>query len=858
MGRHRKYLPFMALLALPFLAVAFTTIFTRPVKAAEKLCSIIEINTSPDTGGNIYRTLKVETIWDSNERTDGNTNHCFQTIDGTWLNLPDGRRANWVTWGPQTWDGHITPGFSYQRVGIAPDADQGVSVDTGPDGLYEVFQDDAAIVAFSGSMIYCNGFGGFGGSYCDAAHDIYRDGVEGGPSKGDGSPVRGAGYHDIAPVDLTGIVGTDASGGIRNIPVDMYVRNTWSGGQAVVTYLTLRFPPKTAVGNVQGRVYDANSGAPVPGVTVETCRGVQTTDGAGDVRFSAGSGERFCMRVIGVPSGYEPGSARMRPWGEGYLNCGAGSVCNDTYECQIVNENRGPEPGCSGNNNDYDRGSDIGYDFVISPLPPATILGRIWQDSNGNGSYDGGENFIQNGVNCAGGSYITLNVQVNVSGGGSAPPNQCNPDPYYQISTNAFGVRGISVLPPPGWVVTNGNPQFRDIQPGSVHHVWFGLVPAAGCTVNPPTVEIGGNVTFTGTGGIGGYSWSAPAGGMPTSSGSGNPFVITYATPGTRTITVTSGSQTANCPATWVTKPYFRVFGGDVTVGNGFKSGGGSTCTNTSSTLLAFNRGGSPDYGGAGTQLAAYALGVIDQFASAMTHSANPLPPTGLTFANDSGDPYGGKLSSGYLSCATDYYAAHNGTDPGPGKINVNPGLGSATYDHVGDVVINSLPADIKQGDHVTIYVKGNAFITGLGVRYRTPWAGVSDIPSFTLVVQGNIYIEPSVTQVDGVLIAQDDGSGTKGRVYTCGFNDATPVPDDAELNGSCQSNNLTINGAVVAKMIKFLRTKGTLRDSPGVLEDRNSLNVAERIVFSPAVWLASRGVLTGKADSYTALPPIL
>src|SRR5687768_6060725 len=119
--RFRRYLLLLAPLFL-LIMVGFILFVRSPVKAAEKGCSVIPIYDSPDTGGNVYRTLKVETIWDSNERIDGNTNHCFGTINSAWLNLGDGRRANWVTWGPQTWDGFTTPGFSQQCVGIAPDA----------------------------------------------------------------------------------------------------------------------------------------------------------------------------------------------------------------------------------------------------------------------------------------------------------------------------------------------------------------------------------------------------------------------------------------------------------------------------------------------------------------------------------------------------------------------------------------------------------------------------------------------------------------------------------------------------------------------------------------------------------------
>jgi hypothetical protein len=66
-------------------------------------------------------------------------------------------------------------------------------------------------------------------------------------------------------------------------------------------------------------------------------------------------------------------------------------------------------------------------------------------------------------------------------------------------------------------------------------------------TCNPATqsVAIGQTAQFTAGGGTGTYSWAAP-GGSP-SAGNTNAFNASYATSGTKTVTLTSGGQTVTC-----------------------------------------------------------------------------------------------------------------------------------------------------------------------------------------------------------------------------------------------------------------------------------------------------------------------
>lgn len=69
--------------------------------------------------------------------------------------------------------------------------------------------------------------------------------------------------------------------------------------------------------------------------------------------------------------------------------------------------------------------------------------------------------------------------------------------------------------------------------------------PPLMCAPPSQTVNINQAATVTASGGTGTYTWSAPGG--STTSGNGASFNTSYGAPGTNSITVTSGAQTATC-----------------------------------------------------------------------------------------------------------------------------------------------------------------------------------------------------------------------------------------------------------------------------------------------------------------------
>src|SRR5690606_16985128 len=91
-------------------------------------------------------------------------------------------------------------------------------------------------------------------------------------------------------------------------------------------------------------------------------------------------------------------------------------------------------------------------------------------------------------------------------------------------------------------------------------------------------------------------------------------------------------------------------------VGSSIRQAGGGCTQNTDARFIGFNRGSS-SFVGAGTQLASYALGVIQDHVSATSRSGSPLRPKGLTFSNAGAAIYGGDLADSHLpGCLPDYF----------------------------------------------------------------------------------------------------------------------------------------------------------------------------------------------------------
>jgi hypothetical protein len=145
------------------------------------------------------------------------------------------------------------------------------------------------------------------------------------------------------------------------------------------------------------------------------------------------------------------------------------------------------------------------------------------------------------------------------------------------------------------------------------------------------------------------------------------------------------------------------------------------------------------------------------------------------------------------------------------------------------------------------------------------------------LVVKGDIRIDPGVTQLDGLFVAQpgDFGGGT---ISTCANSGGSFV---GGLLSTCR-HQLLVNGAFVAQKVNLLRSYGSLRNSysgetyngtrpsgstcsqdAGPASFLTTDCAAEVFNFGPEMYLMhpsvtpSSGPTKGIWDYVTALPPI-
>lgn len=276
-------------------------------------------------------------------------------------------------------------------------------------------------------------------------------------------------------------------------------------------------------------------------------------------------------------------------------------------------------------------------------------------------------------------------------------------------------------------------------------------------------------------------------------------------------ITVTSPNPQTDCQNI-SKKPYFQVENGDVNAAAAMLP---SCAPSSNNKISAYNRGSSGSYSGSGTQIAAFSYGLVNEFVSDSKNAAGG-PPMSLTFANNTGT-WGGNFNSNY--CLPDYWAGI--TD----SLNRTAGNSSADVLTNGDVHVTGSPAI-------------NSFTLG---STKVRW-----------VIAKNIYINASVTNLDGIYIAKEN-------IYTCSSGFTPHKLTGANNMASSCDKQLKVRGALIAgNSVKLQRTYGTLsRDN----------DPAELIEYNPFVWmhalkggspLPGIGNSSNKLDFITTLPPIL
>lgn len=323
-------------------------------------------------------------------------------------------------------------------------------------------------------------------------------------------------------------------------------------------------------------------------------------------------------------------------------------------------------------------------------------------------------------------------------------------------------------------------------------------------------------------------------------------------------------------------KPYYKVYGSDIFAGGSFASAGVCTSGVNASIIGQYN----PSKGGASTDLAAIALARVSNVASAALRSVSPTAPNGLTFANSGSDVnpnpptlMGGFYSDGTGHCAPDYYnderfgsSSTNLTNSTSTDVDVSSGLANGGQTVIKPPVgarVQIHASTGKTGIRHTLFIDGDAQITSNIVYNDGPWADTNSIPYLTIIAKGNIYIDESVSDLNGLFIAQPRTSPTDGtgRIYTCTYWKLTNG-NASDLKDRCD-NQLRVTGSFVAQRILLERTTGTINlasDNGGTAEASNSPNIAE-IFQSSAEQFIGHPVFKSNPlqyDSIKGLPPVL
>lgn len=333
------------------------------------------------------------------------------------------------------------------------------------------------------------------------------------------------------------------------------------------------------------------------------------------------------------------------------------------------------------------------------------------------------------------------------------------------------------------------------------------------------------------------------------------------------------------------TKPYVKVFGGDIFAGGWFN--GATACSSADASyqaptfnpnqnfkkgaILAFangRHGSSSDFG-------AFAMGLIEGdpvnaygFYTGQTAATNTLSFSN-TNSGVSTNYWGGYLAGAtqQIHCIPDYFGTKQNTSPPPtptpGGTSFNVGtLGSGQFlapsGQVSDISAGAT-ATIAEGSSLTVFIDGNAYIS-----HNIVYAGAytaDKVPKLAVVVKGNVFVAPGVTQIDGLYIAQPSADGSGGSFWTC-HDSSVGIPDG--FGWWVQSNcgaKLTINGAVIAKQVNLLRLNGDLASAPNN-ETTSSSNIAESINYVPAMVIGgpffnNTTNQNPKINSLISLPPV-
>jgi len=288
------------------------------------------------------------------------------------------------------------------------------------------------------------------------------------------------------------------------------------------------------------------------------------------------------------------------------------------------------------------------------------------------------------------------------------------------------------------------------------------------------------------------------------------------------------------CPpanVTPATKGYFEVRGADLSTGGGFGSPVDGSCSATAPGYISPANGyasgsGSYDYAGgiraygnwsdnsgSKAQYGAYSLGLdigsISGPIGLFSQNGQLAANVGVPVGNVGGymDPRGTSAAH----CVHDFFTKER-IDPNPpsssGTLSTDISGCSSRCEYLSSTGMTITGGTIPAGKQVTLYVDGNVTIKGnITLAKQFDPTDQKNVPYFALIVRGNITLTNSVTQLDGLYVAQPK-AGSGGEFLTC-------------LEQLLCTNQLVVNGAVIAQQVSLTRAHGT---SASLEADRNGL----------------------------------
>ena len=386
-------------------------------------------------------------------------------------------------------------------------------------------------------------------------------------------------------------------------------------------------------------------------------------------------------------------------------------------------------------------------------------------------------------------------------------------------------------------------------------------------TANPGLVVLSPNPQITSSG-I--NAWNGGTLGVPVETDVNVTVSIRADWKGDFTVTLQgpAGTPSVSCSGegTPSTRAYFKVTQGDLNTGGGFGVPSSGVCSQTDPGYISPTTPGYDGYAGGlraygnqnagrgssgdfGVLALGYNIGSANGEAGFYSRNNEIFADPSFTSGN----------MGGYLNptsppeawhCVNDFFLKtrmSNPTDLGADPtINVD-NLGTLQYTASGNGSTSngcSAAGNIPQGRRTTIYVDGTVTIKN-DICYAQTYDTTTrtNIPYFSLIVQGDIIVDYNVKQIDGLYVAQPSNS-SNGRFRTC--------------DSFCPNNTLTVNGAVLAQYVQLLREHGTV----GPLgNDLNGITTepAEVFNYTPAMILGQPNFSPqySNVQALFSLPPV-